>query len=149
MNGVTGVDVGKFVGGTVSQVRRLRYEVGGEVVSEPNEGSVELVFEDNSVLFCESAPDGETVAVHDTAWVDPFAGPLSPENEEFVRTSGKWARYDMSEETPFADLIGRKVVDVAWIAGATGKRYGLVLNVSGHLLAVYANADELRVRALV
>jgi hypothetical protein len=40
------------------------------------------------------------------------------------------------------------VVDVAPITGTTGKQYGLVLNVSGYLLALYANADELRVRLL-
>jgi len=54
----------------------------------------------------------------------------------------------VSDEEPFADLISRRVVDMAPITGTTGKQYGLVLNVSGHLLALYANADELRVRML-
>jgi hypothetical protein len=48
----------------------------------------------------------------------------------------------VSDEKPFADLIARRVVDVAPITGHTGKQYGLVLNVSGYLLALYANADE-------
>ncbi len=54
----------------------------------------------------------------------------------------------MSDEKPFAELIGRRVVDTAPITGTTGKQYGLVFNVSGYLLALYANADELRVRLL-
>lgn len=142
-------DTVKYVGGIVSQVHRLRFELGGDVVSGPNEGSVEVRFEDGAVLLCECAPDGETIVVRDTAWVDPFAGTLSTENEEFVRTSGKWFRHDVSDEAPFADTISRTVVDIAAIVGTTGKRYGLVLNVSGFLLALYANADELRVQALI
>jgi hypothetical protein len=148
VNGVDELGLAKYVGGTVSRVHRLKYEVDGEVVSDPNEGTVEVVFDGGAVLLCESAPDGETVRIGEVLWADPFAGPLSPENEEYVRTSGKWTRHDVSDADPFTALIGRKVVDIAPIAGSTGKLYGLVLNVSGYLLACYANADELRVRLL-
>jgi len=145
---VAELDIATYVGDTVSRVSRLRYQVGDDIVSGANEGAVEITFGNGGTLFCESGPDGDTIRTQDTPWVDPFAGPLSPENEEYVRTSGKWTRYDVSGEKPFADLIGRRVADIAPVTGTTGKRYGLVLNVSGYLLALYANADELRVRLL-
>jgi hypothetical protein len=148
MGGMSELRLASYVGDTVSRVSRLRYRVGDQVVSAANEGSVELTFSSGATLFCESGPDGETLRTQDTPWVDPFAGPMSPENEEYVRTSGKWSRYDVSAEQPFADLLGRQVTDIATVTGTSGKRYGLVLNVSGHLLALYVNADELHVQLL-
>jgi hypothetical protein len=142
------VEFTKYIGDTVSRVSRLRYQLGDDIVSGANEGAVEIGFGDGTTLHCDAGPDGETIRAEDTPWVDPFAEPLSPENEEYVRTSGKWIKQDVSDEEPFADLIGRRVVDVAPITGTTGKQYGLVLNVSGYLLALYVNADELRVRLL-
>jgi hypothetical protein len=139
-------DLTKYVGGVVSRVRQLKYEFGGNIDSEPNEGTVELIFEDGSLLLCKSRLDGETVVIGDRPWIDPFAPPLSPENEEFVRTCGKLTRYDVSDTAPFADLIGRKLENIAVIAGT--KRYGLVLNVSGYLLALYAGAEELRIQLM-
>jgi hypothetical protein len=67
----------------------LRCEFGGEITSNPADGAVEIVFADGGVLFCDTGPDGDSLRLEDFAWTDPFAGPLSPENEEFVRTSGK------------------------------------------------------------
>lgn len=145
---MTGINLAKYVGDTVVRVSRLRYEVGDKVASGADEGSVEITFRSGGTLLCESAADGETVRVADTPWVDPFGGPLSKENEEFVRTSGRWVKYDASDQQPFADLLDRRVVDVAPITGTTGKQYGVVVNVSGYLLGMYANADELHVRLL-
>jgi hypothetical protein len=145
---VAEVSIAKYVGDTVSRVSRLRYQVGDDIVSGANEGAVEITFGRGTTLYCEPGPDGDSIRIQDTPWVDSFAGPLSPENEEYVRTSGKWIKQDVSDEQPFADLIGTQVVDVAPITGTTGKQYGLVLNVSGYLLALYVNADELRVRLL-
>jgi hypothetical protein len=107
-----------------------------------------LTFSSGATLLCESGSDGDSVRASDTAWVDPFAGPLSAENEEYVRTSGKWVKHDVSDEPPFADLVNQKIFDIAPMTGTRGKTYGLLLNMSGHLLAVYANADELHVRPL-
>jgi hypothetical protein len=147
VGGVSGIDLAKYVGATVARVSRLRYQVGDDVEAA-NDGSIEITFGSGAVLLCEAGADGETVRIEDKPWVDPFAGPLSPENEEYVATSGKWTKFDVSEESPFTDLVGRKVSDVAPVDGGTGKRYGLVVNVSGYLLAVYTMADELRVRLL-
>jgi hypothetical protein len=145
---VIGIRLAKYVGDTVRSVCRLRYEVGEKVASGANEGSVEITFGSGSTLLCESAADGETIRVADAPWVDPFGGALSEENEEFVRSSGRWVKYDASDQEPFVDLVGRQVTDVAPITGTSGKQYGVVLNVSGFLLSLYANADELHVRLL-
>lgn len=145
---MTGIRLAKYVGDTVQRVNRLRYEVGEKVASGANEGSVEITFGSGSTLLCESAADGETVRVADAPWVDPFGGPLSAENLEFQRTAGRWVKYDASDQEPFAGLVGRQVVDIAPITGTSGKQYGVVVNVSGYLLGMYANADELHVRLL-
>jgi hypothetical protein len=133
---------------TVERISRLRYEVGGEVTSDPGDGAVEVVFAAGGVLFCDTGADGDSLKLQDFAWTDPFAPPLSPENEEYVRTSGKWVRHDVSAEEPFTHLVGGKLFDVAPMAGSNGKLYGLLLDISGYKLAIYANADEVRVSLL-
>jgi hypothetical protein len=147
MNDINDVDLTKYVGATISRVCRLRYQLGENVDSD-DDGAIEVSFSTGATLYCEPGPDGDSVRVRDTVWIDPFAGQLSPENEEYVRTSGKWTKHDVSDENLFADLIDRKLIDIAPMSGSTGKLYGLLLNVSGYLLAVYANADELHVRLL-
>jgi hypothetical protein len=141
------VDPAKYIGDTIARVCRLKYQIGQEIVSDDS-GAVEITFTGGSTFFCDSGPDGDSVRIHDDAWIDPFAEPLSPANEDYVRTSGKWTKCDVSDEAHFAHLVGRKLIDVAPMSGATGKLYGLLLNVSGYLLAVYANVDELHVRLL-
>lgn len=146
MSDVQNHELAKFVGETVTRVFRLRYQIGDRITSR-DDGSVELVFASGAILLCESGSDGDSVRVRDTAWIDPFAGPLSPENDEFVRTSGKWVRHDVSEEQPFDEMINQKIFDIAPMTGIR-KTYGLLVNLSGPLLAFYAIADELHVRSL-
>lgn len=135
-------------GDAVARISRLRHEIGGEVTSDPADGAVEIVFAAGGVLFCDIGADGDSITTQDFAWADPFAPPLSPENDDYVRTSGKWVRHDVSAEEPFASLIGRKLFDVAPMAGSTGKLYGLLLDISGDKLAIYANGDEVHVALL-
>jgi hypothetical protein len=141
------VDPAKYIGDTIARVCRLKYQIGQEIVFDDS-GAVEITFAGGPTFFCDSGPDGDSVRIHDDAWIDPFAEPLSPANEDYVRTPGKWTKFDVSDEAPFAHLVGRKLIDAAPMSGATGKLYGLLLNVSGYLLAVYANTDELHVRLL-
>lgn len=147
MSNVNDVDLTKYLGDTIACVPRLKYQIGQEVVSKDN-GAVEVTFAAGSTFFCDSGPDGDSVRTYDDAWIDPFAEPLSPENEDYVQTSGKWTKFDVSDEDPFVYLVGRKLTDVAPMFGSAGKLYGLLLNASGYLLAIYANADELHVRLL-
>jgi hypothetical protein len=109
------------------------------------DGALELTFSSGAILFCDAGPDGDTLRVTAEAWTDPFAEPLSSINVEYVRTHGKWARHDVSTDEPFADLIGRRLVDAAPMLGLTGRLYGLLLNFGGPQLALYNPGDELRV----
>lgn len=147
VSNVNDVNPAKYAGDIIERVCRLKYQIGHEVVSDDS-GAVEIAFASGSTLFCDSGPDGDSVRMHHEAWVDPFAGPLSPENEDYVRKSGKWTKCDVSDEDPFVHVVGRKLTDIAPMSGAAGKLYGLLLNASGFLIAVYANADELHVRLL-
>jgi hypothetical protein len=146
MSDVQNHELVKFVGETVTRVCRLRYQVGDRVTSR-DDGSVELVFASGATLLCESGSDGDSLRVRDTAWVDPFAGPLSPENEEFVRTSGKWVRHDVSDEPPFHEMINQKIFDIAPMTGIR-KDIRVAGELVRPLLAFYAIADELHVRSL-
>lgn len=145
---MTDLQFTKYCGDSVARISRLRYEVGGKVTSDPADGAVEIAFAGGGVLFCDTGPDGDSLRLQDSAWIDPFTGPLSPENEEFVRTSGKWVRYDVSTEPQFVDLIGRKLFDIAPMVGSTGRLHGLLLDISGFKFLIYANADEVHVSLL-
>lgn len=57
-------------------------------------------------MLLGNAADGETLRVQMEAWEDPFAGPLSDENRDFVEKSGKWTAFDVSAEGVFAMFIG-------------------------------------------
>jgi hypothetical protein len=146
---VTDFQITKYLGDAVARISRLLYEIGGEVTSNPADGAVEIVFAGGGVLFCDTGPDGDSLQLQDFAWTDPLAEPLSPENEEFVRTSGKWVRHDVSTEPPFADLIGEKLFDIALMVGSTGRLHGLLLDVSGPKFLIYAIADEVHVSNLI
>jgi hypothetical protein len=139
----------KYIEVKIARIFRLKYEVNGRIVSG-NDGSVEIVFDDGALLRVDSGPSGDTVRLRDDPWSDPFSGQLSRENEEFVRKAGKWTRFDMSDDEQFADLIGRDISDIAPVSGSGSERklYGVVLNVSGDLVALYCAADQLRVQRL-
>lgn len=140
-----GIDLTRYLDDTVARIGRLRYEPGFDRVPDPPDGALEITFSSGAVLLCDIGPDGETVTPAAEAWTDPFAEPLSPVNAEYVRTHGKWVWHDVSGDDPFADLIGRPLVDAAPVRGLTGRLYGLVLNLGGYQLALYNTADELRV----
>lgn len=142
-----GVDLAGYVGDTLAQVGRLRYELDGDP-DDPAEDSLELTFSSGRILLCEGGPDGVAVQLSAQAWIDPFAEPLSAVNAEYVRTHGKWVWHDVSAEDEYTDLVGSALSDVAPLVGTTGRLYGLVLYFGGYQLAVYNIADELGVTLL-
>lgn len=64
-----------------------------------------------------SGGDGESLTLDEEPWVDPFLGVLSPENAEFVASSGKRTRFDLSTIEPYAHLIGGRVSDFLPVPG--------------------------------
>lgn len=80
-----------------------------------------LHFASGSVLSCYAGPDGDNLTVRDSPCIGPFSEPLSSHNLEFVRTSGRGVRLDVTNESPFSELAGHQVFDVAPMTGSTGK----------------------------
>ncbi|HEY3689576.1 MAG TPA: hypothetical protein VGL46_04655 [Pseudonocardiaceae bacterium] len=134
------IDFRAYLGDTLAGVRRIHHTAGETV--ERSVGAVEFRFESGRVLFMDSGPDGESLRMSAEEWVDPFEGNMTPENVEFVRQSGKLTAFDMSNEEPFASLIGTKVVDLAPMMALSDKVIGCVVNIYGIFVAVYANFDE-------
>lgn len=95
-----------LLGKTVVGVRRILYVYQGAV--KEDEGALELHFHDGSIALFDISGTGN-MEVTPQPWVDPFPLPLSPENDAFVRTHGKWTAFDLTNEPPANALIGRQV----------------------------------------
>lgn len=135
-----------YVGQKLADVRRIHYVLQDQI--DTSVGPIELRFSSGLVLLCDAGPDGESIALGDQRWVDPFADQMTEENEAYVRQHGKWNAIDVSEQPEFNQLIGSEVLDVSRVVGSTGKTYGIVINIYGALIAAYVVADELHVARL-
>lgn len=129
------------VGTPIRRVRRIHYVYDGR--PDTDFGPIELTLGDHFFLL-DSDSDGESLRVAETAWVDPFSEPLSPENRVFVQQSGKWAAFDVSTLDRWAKLIGEPLSDVEAISNDAGKTTGVVLRTAhGGALRLAVIADEL------
>lgn len=133
-------NLGQLVGKKLTRVRRAFYVHQGEV--ERSFGDVELQFDSDEIVLLDSGANGYSVDVAYHEWRDPFAGELTPENQEFVATHGKWSIFDVSMEEPFHALLGGALQDVCEIIGYKEQRIGYIFGVAGYLLAVYVHGDE-------
>lgn len=135
-----------YIGQKLVGVRRIHYVLQDQI--DTSAGPIELRFSSGLVLLCDAGPDGESIALGDQSWVDPFVDRMTEENEEYVRQHGKWIALDTSERPEFNQLIGSEVFDISRIMGTTGKTYGILINIYGASLAAYVVADELHVARL-
>ena len=138
------ISVGGLVNRRVARIRRIYYVFRGEV-DGPN-GPVELNFVDGTCALFDAGPDGDSLRVTSTPWLDPFREPLSAVNEEFVRESGKWTGFDVSTEPAFAKYVGATILSVSGIA-AYGLVAGALLSFADGHLKIEAAGDELYVEA--
>ena len=140
-------DVGSFLSGLrgnrVKRVRRVHYVHEGRVAVD--EGPVELTFADGAVVLFDGGSDGESLTVKGSRWVDPFPEPLSPENVEFVKESGKWTAFDVTRAQPYEKLIEDRIVNAIPIKGRKDKITGVVLVFSGNSVRIEIQGDETRV----
>jgi hypothetical protein len=143
---VDNLELSDYLGDTVTGIRRIHHVLGDTV--NRGVGAVEFRFASGKILFCDAGPDGDSIALTNAAWIDPFERRMTPENLEFIRRSGKRTAFDVSSHELFRGLIGGKVFDIAPMIGLSGKKFGLVINVYGVLIAVYANFDECYVSRL-
>lgn len=139
-------DLHWLVGDNLTGLRRIFYVLNEDV--DRSSGGVELRFASGRFLFCDSAPDGDSISVTTDRWADPFEGKMTPENIEYIASHGKLTAIDVSNEAPFDRLIGHQLIDASKIISVTGKMTGLIINVCGKLIAIYVNSDETYVATL-
>jgi hypothetical protein len=99
-----------FIGLRLLGVRRAFYEFAG--IPDRSEGLIELSFSNGKTVWFDVGPDGETLALYEGRWVDPFAPPLSSENEEYIHRHGKYSVYDVGGESEYRDLISKEILSV-------------------------------------
>ncbi len=71
----------------------------------------------------------------------PVPAALTPENEAFVRTSGKWTAFDVSAVPPYSTLVSGVVAGVQPMTAA-GKIVGVRLVTESATLTVHVDDDE-------
>ena len=99
----------RHIADVVVRVERVRFVFGGQGADRDNDGGeLQLWFAAGIVVF-RAAGDGEHLEVLDEPWSDPFAPPLSSENEEFVRTHGAWQLVDVSTEPGYRGWVGKQL----------------------------------------
>lgn len=129
------------IGSPITRVRRVHYVYRG--VPDTDFGPLELTFGRDTILL-DGAADGETLRVCTTKWEDPFAGPLSDQNEAFVERAGKWTAFDVSGAGALATLIGDVLASVEPVLGESGNVTGMILRTGrGGVIRVDVEADEL------
>jgi hypothetical protein len=124
--------VERRVGDVVTRVERLRF-------SDGEEGELQLRIVGGTLRF-RVAGDGERLEVSDEPWSDPFAPPLSSENEEFVKRHGVWRLVDVSSERGYRGWIGKRLAKVALAATKA-----TLTSDAGDAMTVAVEFDELLV----
>lgn len=137
-------DVLRAHGRTIVRLDRIHYSFKGEL--DTVNGPLEVELDDGVVLLLDSAPDGETVRVELGRWEDAFAEPLSAENREFVATSGKWTRVPVSDQAPYSELIGARVLAVGGLLDVHGAMAGCAFETERQTLWFIVTFDETEVR---
>jgi hypothetical protein len=133
-------------GRKIRAVRRILYSYKGSIDS--GEGPIEICFMDGSTVLLDGGSDGESLIVKSQPWVDSFAGSLPEENREFVEESGKWTGIEVSEEPPYAQLVGQRVEDVALIRDTRNKIRGVTIFAGGFSVRVEIEGDEVYVNVV-
>ena len=134
--------VSSYIGHRISKVERVLYEFEGRL--EEDDGEVQIHCND-MVLRLRCSPAGELVEVVQTPWQDPFEGPLTRENIEFIRSHGRWHLVDVSERLNYRNVVGKPLTNVLPLTNRFGRMIGVQLQVNGTVMNVFVHADELHV----
>lgn len=125
----------------ITRIRRINY-LNPDGTRDVSQGPIECVFDGAIVMRLESSSDGASLRLRVGEWVDPFAEPISDENRAFVRSSGKWTAYDVSEDRGYREMIGHSI-RVTNLFTMNDLIIGLELTAGGVLLRAEVGADEL------
>lgn len=130
-----------LTGQRVARLRRIFYVFRGAVDSLY--APLEITFLDGVIVWFDSGGDGESLKVRFEEWEDIFLEPLSEENREYVARFGKQTAFDVSDQPPYADLIGQLIVDVRPQSTSPGKLTGVTFVTESHVLHAFVGPDEL------
>lgn len=122
------------VGREIEQIQRVFFDWNGEV--DETDGQVIFVFRDSSVLRFIDAAGGDRIEVSETTWMPPNIQPGSP---------GSWKLVDVSATSPFAGLIGVKILAVKPLLSRFGALTGVNVVVGGSGMFIVAQGDECHV----
>lgn len=126
-------------GPTLTRIRRAVFVLGADLSTG---GSLELSFDDGQTFHLGVAGNGESLEILPGPWPEQFPEPVSPENREFLQTSGKWEILDLGASTwSYRQFVGRQLSAVRPIDGR-----GLRLDFDGMTIHVEVIADDLHTR---
>lgn len=129
-----------LVGKTILCVKQVLYVVG-EIV-DYSDCQIQFDFNDGTILRLRCAGDGHSVVATDKAWTDPFAGPLSAENKNFLNQSGKWSIFDISHQPHVNPYLGKRIDQVFSIEDTDGRSRGIMLGINGTYIGYVVDSDE-------
>jgi hypothetical protein len=133
----------KLFGQDVIRVRRMYYDLHGK--TDRTQGAVELTFRGGGVIFIDTKSDW-SILVDDTSREDPFSGELSPDNAEYVRASGKWTWYDVSDVDPFLAILGGLLLNFSFGYNVAAELVDVNLEFDRILLDIKMWAGEVTTR---
>jgi hypothetical protein len=122
---------------------RIWYEVGGTL--DERDGPLELEFAEGSLTF-EAASDGERLVIRSEPWKDEFSEPMTDANRRYVAEHGKWVKKEVSNQAPYAGLIGNEIETVTPLKNRFGSIAGVELGSRGLQLCFFVDGDEAEVR---
>jgi hypothetical protein len=134
------VNVQGFLGHKVTRIERLRYLVTDQ--PEVDEGELSLWFNGRVMRFAVGA-DGERIRFTQEPWTDPFVGPQSEVDSEYVARHGQWVQMNVSLEARYSAVVGTSLVDVFPISNQFAKLIGFSLTFDSEILNVFVDGDEL------
>ncbi|MFC4376462.1 hypothetical protein ACFO5K_20405 [Nocardia halotolerans] len=129
------------VDGAIVSVRRMFYVLGDEV--DRSEGPIEFTFHNGSTLLLDSGVDGADLRIVARPWRDPFEPLVDPVNIEYVAASGKYTAFDVTGESPYNALAGRRVDAVSVVPLPDGRPRAATLYLGDSLVKAETIADEL------
>lgn len=94
-----------FIGQRVSKIEQAFYVFNGEI-TDMQDCIIQFTM-DNGFVFHLDGYFGSLLDVINESWLDPFSGELSPENQEFIKVSGKWTLFDTSDNKSCKTIIGK------------------------------------------
>ena len=113
------------VGARLVGVARAHYEERGRV--DDAQGPLELEFAGARVLRLDTAANGESVWVRPGPWVDPLLDPEADEDPDPANEHGRWVRVDARNRPGYAQVVGRALDGVRWLANERGSVGGVEL----------------------